>query len=97
MWHWGLIAAAIKRRSRFACWRRSEAMIDMDGLREAVAMVKAGRSPRSAESSATWSIIANKDKAFSWIAYLVFVLTAFSSGRCSTHGCRAIYPDGAAC
>ena len=65
MWHWGLIAAAITTALAVRLLAgRSEAMIDMDGLREAVAMVKAGRSPRSAESSATRSMSQTRIRLF---------------------------------
>lgn len=56
-------------------------MIDMDGLREFVAMVKSGALAAFGGIVGYLVDVANKDKAFSWIAYLIFVLTAFFVGQ----------------
>lgn len=56
-------------------------MIDMDGLREAVGMVKSGALAAFGGIVGYLVDVANKDKTFSWIAYLIFVLTAFFVGQ----------------
>ena len=56
-------------------------MIDMDSMREFVAMVKSGSLAAFGGIVGYLVDVANKDKTFSWIAYLIFVLTAFFVGQ----------------
>lgn len=56
-------------------------MIDMDGLREFVAMVKSGALAAFGGIVGYLVDVANKDNAFSWISYAIFVLTAFFVGQ----------------
>ncbi len=56
-------------------------MTDMESIREAVAMIKSGALAAFGGIVGYLVDVANKDKAFSWISYAIFVLTAFFVGQ----------------
>lgn len=56
-------------------------MTDMESLREGVAMIKSGALAAFGGLVGYLVDVANTDKKFSWVAYSVFVFTAFFVGQ----------------